>query len=356
MERSEPQSATGNRHVMVVGMHRSGTSGMAHTLAELGMAPPDPDDLVPAGPGNEQGHWESQSLLEADNQLLRLLGGTWHAPPRTFPGWEQADGPIPEAFRSEAAQLARNNFARTPMVLKDPRLCITLPFWRSLFESEPCAVFVLRDPLEVALSLRARHSDLPLTLGLAIWDRYVRQAMTSMAGMPVFAIEYPSIVEEPGRRIGELVAFLADCGIQVSNENVASASGILEPGLRYQRADGGEDSTLADQERNVLQVLRSSLGPHESWSPPELPEERSWVEDVIELTRAGQAVLAALHFAQDEFKKVERSRLIRATQVWWRMTGRGPVTPLLTPPSDATIGVGVITNGHEIDGVTTQSW
>jgi hypothetical protein len=232
------------------------------------------------------------------------------------------------------------------MVLKDPRLCITLPFWRTVLKFEPCAVFVLRDPLEVALSLSARHGGMPLTLGLAIWDRYVRQAVTAMANMPVFAIEYPSLIEEPRRRIGELVAFLADCGIEVPNENVSSAFGILEPGLRYQRADGDDHPTLADEERNVLKVLRSSLGSHTSWSPPELGEEPSWVDDVIELTKA-------LHFAQSDLKLMETSRLFRATQAFWRLTGRGPVFSVRTTPPG---GVGVITSGHAVDGVTTRAW
>jgi hypothetical protein len=356
MERSEPQSATGSCHVMVVGMHRSGTSGLAHTLATLGIALPDPDDLVPPGPGNEEGHWESQSLLRADNELLGLLGGAWHAPARTFPGWEQPAGPIPESFRAHATQLARTAFARSPMVLKDPRLCITLPFWRTVLEHEPCAVFVFRDPLEVALSLRARHSDLPLTLGLALWDRYVRHAASALAGMPVFAVEYPSMFGEPGRGIGDLVAFLADCGIHVPSENIASASGILEPGLRYQRADGDEPASLADQVRPLLEALRTSLGAHERWSPPELPAELSWVEDVIELTRAGQAVAAALQFAQWEYKMIEASRLMRATQALWRVTGRGPVLSVLPPLAEGTIGSGVATNGHALDGAPPSSW
>ena len=75
---------------------------------------------------------------------------------------------------------------------------------------------------------------------------------------------------------------------------------------------------------------------------------------MIELTKAGQAVLAALHCTQSELKWIEASRLFRATQMVWRATGRGPVAALARPP-DVTIGIGVSGTVPEADVVTTQA-
>jgi hypothetical protein len=77
------------------------------------------------------------------------------------------------------------------------------------------------------------------------------------------------------------------------------------------------------------------LGAHESWSAPELPEEPIWVEDVISLSWAGQAVTAAMLSAQHELKWVKKSRLFRATHALWRMTGTGPVLSSFEESSDA---------------------
>jgi hypothetical protein len=253
---------------------------------------------------------------------------------------------------TRAALVASRSFGRPPMVLKDPRLCITLPFWRKVLEPEPCAVLILRDPLEAALSLSARHDDIPVSLGLAMWDRYVRQAVAALEGLPVFAIDYASAFNDPRVFIGEIVTFLNACGISVSSDRLVSAAGVLDDGLRYQRVDTGTDTTLATEERPLLEVLRRSLGPHERWSPPELPDEPSWVGDVIELTAAGLAVTASLHGALSELKWIKASRLFRATKTVWRLTGTGPV---LSPAPNGPIGGPASTKSHHPSSVGPEA-
>ena len=93
--------------------------------------------------------------------MLRYLGGTWSAPRRPVPGWERShDAKIGE-LRSQAGELVTSTFARPPIVMKDPRLCLTLPLWRSVLTSEPIAVLVYRGPMEVALSLQGATTVSP---------------------------------------------------------------------------------------------------------------------------------------------------------------------------------------------------
>ena len=72
---------TGQRHVVVVGMHRSGTSAMAGALAELGLALPDETDLITAGPANERGYWELRRFVTFNDRVLEYLNGNWFMPP-----------------------------------------------------------------------------------------------------------------------------------------------------------------------------------------------------------------------------------------------------------------------------------
>src|SRR6478736_1890747 len=67
--------------VVVLGMHRSGTSVATRLAALRGLALCLPDDLLAGFPGNPRGHWESRSLLAFDERLLGELGGTWFCPP-----------------------------------------------------------------------------------------------------------------------------------------------------------------------------------------------------------------------------------------------------------------------------------
>jgi hypothetical protein len=223
-------------------------------------------------------------------------------------------------LRARAEAIAARCFARPPMVIKDPRLCITLPLWRRVLAPEPCAVLVVRDPLGVAKSLQVRD-HFPLTLGLAIWARYIDQSVKTLKGMPVFALEYESIFEDPHNRIGELAEFLSSCGVDVPATAVQTAANVFKQDLRHHH---NGDADYPEHHRQLLQVLEGSYGAHDQWSSPVLPDEPQWVSDVICLAAAGQAVTAGLQMAQTELKWIKRSRLFRTSRAYWRVTGTGP--------------------------------
>jgi hypothetical protein len=62
--------------VIVLGMHRSGTSVLTGTLGLLGAALPT--DLVEAAPSNPKGHFESRSVYNIHERLLAALGTAWY--------------------------------------------------------------------------------------------------------------------------------------------------------------------------------------------------------------------------------------------------------------------------------------
>jgi hypothetical protein len=93
------------------------------------------------------------------------------------------------------------------MAWKDPRNCITLPFWRTVAGPPVAAVFVYRDPVEVAGSLHVREG-IGVTYGLALWDRYVRSACANLVGLPTMVADYARMLDEPAAWIRELEDFL----------------------------------------------------------------------------------------------------------------------------------------------------
>ena len=62
--------------ILVLGMHRSGTSALAGSLALTGVALGD--DLLPANEGNVTGYWEHRRLIALNERVLASLGATWH--------------------------------------------------------------------------------------------------------------------------------------------------------------------------------------------------------------------------------------------------------------------------------------
>ena len=69
------QNAGTKNAVLVLGMHRSGTSAISRTMNILGCDLPR--TLMPRGPGNDLGHWESQAIADYNDTILNRLGSNW---------------------------------------------------------------------------------------------------------------------------------------------------------------------------------------------------------------------------------------------------------------------------------------
>ena len=66
--------------VLVLGMHRSGTSALTRVLNLLGLDA-GRDVLMGASESNPTGHWEVERLTSFNDRLLDDRGGRWSAPP-----------------------------------------------------------------------------------------------------------------------------------------------------------------------------------------------------------------------------------------------------------------------------------
>lgn len=171
--------ATGTAWV-VLGMHRSGTSSVAGTLALLGAAAPR--TLMRPAEDNPKGFWESEVVTAFNDRLLAAAGSSWR-------DWRKLDAvPLSDpAWAQEAARVLEAEFGGADaIVLKDPRICRFFPFWRRVLEDAgyaPAAVMPVRDPLEVAASLNARNGINPAR-ALRLWLRHVLDAEAASRNLP----------------------------------------------------------------------------------------------------------------------------------------------------------------------------
>ena len=161
--------------IIVLGMHRSGTSVLTRVLNLLGCDLPK--TLVSGGPGNELGHWESWPIVMFNDRILDRIGSTWDDWQGIAPRW--FDSP---AFSGEldaaAALLTEEANGSNLFVVKDPRICRLLPFWQEAIartEIEPKYLIQFRNPLEVADSL-AQRDALERDYSLLLWLRHVLEA------------------------------------------------------------------------------------------------------------------------------------------------------------------------------------
>jgi hypothetical protein len=295
-------------------MHRSGTSATAGLLIGLGLEGPRGDDLIPADSSNERGHWESESVHQCNAHILTALGATSYAPPLVENGWENA--PRFDEARREAAAWFTSTSSGRALVLKDPRLCLTLPLWRTALPARLGAVLVLRDPLEVARSLQARD-HIPVMLGLAMWDRYLRTAAAGLAGLPTLVVEYDAMLANPVKATEAMSEFLEQqLGVEAESGRRDTAAGRLDPRLRHQDTERDEYDDIVQPLRDVYGALAERRGGHDAWDPPVLPPAPPWVDDVVFLRREFASTVRELYW-------IKESRAYRLVSGLWRIKGGG---------------------------------
>ena len=202
-----PQTTGDGSAVLVLGMHRSGTSSVAGSLVRLGGAAPL--HLMPPGPDNERGYWESNLITPLNEELLAAGQSDWTDWRRFNP--TLVDPQILETLRKRAKAAFLVEFGAEPLpVVKDPRICRLLGFWSSLIEElgwSIRAILTVRAPLEVALSLYKRDR-IPLSQGCLIWLRYVldaeletRDKPRAFVGWNEFLIDRRGTLERVGKQL-----------------------------------------------------------------------------------------------------------------------------------------------------------
>jgi hypothetical protein len=275
------------RGVYVVGMHRSGTSAVTRSVNLMGVPLGQSHDLLGSvQSSNPTGHWESRALIEMNDRILSRLGGAWSAPPPLPRGWERA------AEVTQLVPAARRVFGETyrsrQWVWKDPRICLTLPFWRMCTPVRVVAILVVRHPLEIAHSLEARNG-FPMRYSLALWERYMRSALEAVSDLPVFVTTYDDLLRDQAEWYRQVSSFLASHRIRVDQAGNGALASFVNPGLRHSAANIGawsEAEPATDAQRRLFDALRSLAGSHERLHFPDLPAETLDTEELLASHRA----------------------------------------------------------------------
>lgn len=181
--------------MLVLGMHRSGTSAVTGVLSRLGAV--EPKTLLEPNAGNPKGYSESRVVIEFNDRLLKFLGGAWFAV-NTFDETSMSSSAC-EPFKQEALTIIQSEFGDSDFIsLKDPRICRLAGFWlERLAEAgyETKVVIPYRNPLEVAASLRKRNG-FSLTYSLLLWLRYVLDAEAATRDYPRSFIGYDEMLAD----------------------------------------------------------------------------------------------------------------------------------------------------------------
>ncbi len=187
-----PSAPAVRRVVLVLGMHRSGTSALSHAVHLLGAR--GPATPMPPGPDNPRGFWESAVVASLNDEILAAGGSGWA-------DWQRFEpARIPPAARARldgriAAALEGEFEGASLLVLKDPRLSRLLPVWLPVLARQgvaPCALLALRHPAAVAQSLARRNGFAP-ALSVLLWLRHMLDAERDTRGLPRAVVSFEAL-------------------------------------------------------------------------------------------------------------------------------------------------------------------
>lgn len=226
--------------LIVLGMHRSGTSVLARILNLMGIYLGPEGMSTGANPENPKGFWERRDVRILNDAVLHSIGCDWNR----VSGLDLAAVPAEmlQAFDDVARRILLEMDAHRPWFIKEPRLCVLLPLWRRHLEV-PLVVNIHRDPAEVAASLH-RRNDMPIEAGLELWEYYTRSAAVASFGLPSVSLTHADLMAQPEAVASRLHDELVQLGMQgirrVSRQELA---GFIDPRLHRER---GGRSDLGD--------------------------------------------------------------------------------------------------------------
>jgi hypothetical protein len=179
--------------VCTLGMHRSGTSLVSRLLNLLGVYLGEPHTVSQAGWDNPKGYWEHHPLALLNDEILSRFGGQWDQPP-VFPHDWPRDPRLTD-LRDQARQLLRDNFAAVPVWgWKDPRTCLTLPFWQDLVGAMRY-VICIRNPCAVIASL-GRRNRMSAEKAERLWLAHVQSSLIHTSGQPRLFVFYEDVIHD----------------------------------------------------------------------------------------------------------------------------------------------------------------
>jgi len=293
--------------VVVIGMHRSGTSAVAGALGALGFNVPREQDRIDSPVSNPE-HWESHSIMLHNNAILERFGGEWDAPPLLPEGWER--GSQLEDLADPTDIIANAYPDPGPVMFKDPRVCILFPYWRQVLPEPLTIVFVWRSPFAVARSLQ-RRDGLQLLEGVSLWERYNRAALEAMSGCDTYVIGYEGLLADAVGSLGALTDWLKSLerfNGQVAGWDVTRAVAAITDGLRHQASEG-DDEVLLPVHHRLVDRLAALQGGHQPLEGQPVPVESQWATTILEVRRK-----LLLELSNNEELRIERYQELLAFQ------------------------------------------
>lgn len=287
--------ASGPAQLVILGMHRSGTSALAGALHAMGAFVGAEDEMTGSNWENPLGFFERKDARAICDRILQDNNADW---------WKVANfdaDRVPYSaararlaeFSAVVSRLDQGAGKGGAWVIKEPRLCVLYPLLQRTLLN-PQVVIISRNPLEVAKSLR-RRNGFTLDAGLALWEAYMVSAIRGSASCAPLLVAYDALVSDPGTTLEHLANDLAARGV-TGLDAKAGASAIL----------GSLHREEADDDKTGQRLTRAQAGLWDAFKANTLPDKS------VRLSDEGRETL--LDFESDETARKSLEAEVRSVR------------------------------------------
>ncbi len=187
-----------NSHALIVlGMHRSGTSATTGLLQALGV---HLGKKLYAGHAhiNPKGYFEHSNIADTNEAALLAINSAWDDFLPRPAQWQNTE--TLEQYAKKILRYLKQDFSNAPVwAIKDPRICRLLPWWLPILQKagvNPKFLILLRHPDDVYLSLK-RRDGFSLEKAHLLWLLHYLDAELWTRGLPRALIEFKTLASDP---------------------------------------------------------------------------------------------------------------------------------------------------------------
>lgn len=243
--------------IIVIGMHRSGTSAISGLLAELGVFMGS-SLFAPQKGVNEKGFYENSLVVEMNERLFDEKCWSWDDP-LAYAFADNDDSATDKAVPHAAAML-RDDYGSKPLWgMKDPRTTLLMPFWAKAFERlnvKPVYVLMVRPPVEVCGSLTKRNG-FSLDKSLMLWLNHTLTGYFCCEAEARCIVTYPALLAQP-KAIAQKIADCAQLDIDID----AIDLNFVDKSLQNQKQKNLPAGALADIATDLYTALSADVVNH----------------------------------------------------------------------------------------------
>lgn len=190
--------------IVVLGMHRSGTSALTRALKVVGVDLGD-NLMQPIAKINEKGFFEDLDINKFNDYLLNKMDSIWCSP--QIPQTNQLEILNNPTDINTAIDLLNSKINNVAIFgFKDPRVTVLLPFWQNIFKICNLNVnylIAIRNPLSVAKSLEKRDR-FSVQKGLFLWAQYMLASLEYTNQQNRVLVSYEQLMLNPNLQLQKI--------------------------------------------------------------------------------------------------------------------------------------------------------